>query len=162
MNPEPKIDSYSAVAHLRDHYRDGAYPNVIHKMNDLLGQLSSEGGCIDPELLRRFFDHYGRLFLVRLGDLFDGSIVGMGTLVTVPDLDDMVGEVDNVVIDAPFRGRGYSRLLMAKIVECAQKKNLSALELTSRPSRIVANHLYPSLGFKKRDTNVWRLALPAV
>ena len=36
-------------------------------------------------------------------------------------------------------------------------KGKSKLMLTSRPERLVANNLYKSLGFKPRNTNVYRM-----
>jgi ribosomal protein S18 acetylase RimI-like enzyme len=31
-----------------------------------------------------------------------------------------------------------------------------SVDLTSRPSRQAANHVYQKLGFKRRDTNIYR------
>lgn len=41
----------------------------------------------------------------------------------------------------------------------AQRLGLRRLDLTSRPSRETANALYQSLGYVRRDTNVYRLRL---
>jgi ribosomal protein S18 acetylase RimI-like enzyme len=38
----------------------------------------------------------------------------------------------------------------------ARELGCKTVELTSRPSREAANHLYQSAGFERRDTNVYR------
>jgi ribosomal protein S18 acetylase RimI-like enzyme len=39
----------------------------------------------------------------------------------------------------------------------ARRLGVRHLELTSRPSRTAANALYVSLGYERRETNVYRL-----
>jgi ribosomal protein S18 acetylase RimI-like enzyme len=44
-------------------------------------------------------------------------------------------------------------------IDYARKAGAKTVDLTSRPSRDVANRLYQRLGFQKRDTNVYRFVL---
>lgn len=124
-------------------------------VNGLSRQISNDELCASIETMRRFFNSRGVLFLARLGD----QIIGMATLMPVPDIDDLYGEVENVVVDKEYRGHGYSRLLMAAVIARARREKMSMLKLTSQPFRVEANGLYPSMGFKKRETNVYRLDL---
>ena len=52
-------------------------------------------------------------------------------------------------------GLGYVGLPLA--VEFAKKHEISKIDLSSKPERIAANNLYKKLGFKQRETNVYRL-----
>lgn len=88
-----------------------------------------------------------------------GTIVGMGTLITMLTPSGAYGMVEDVVITASMRGKGVGRGLVERLVAHARRQKLPLLELTSNPTRIAANRLYPSLGFKKRETNVYRLVL---
>jgi ribosomal protein S18 acetylase RimI-like enzyme len=42
------------------------------------------------------------------------------------------------------------------MVERARELGAKTVDLTSRPSREAANHLYRNAGFELRDTNVYR------
>jgi len=52
--------------------------------------------------------------------------------------------------------------LMTGLLDLAVSKGLEFVDLTSRPSREVANGLYQSLGFKLRETNCYRHHLRGV
>jgi ribosomal protein S18 acetylase RimI-like enzyme len=45
---------------------------------------------------------------------------------------------------------------MVRLLGLARELGLGFVDLTSRPSREVANGLYRSLGFQLRDTNCYR------
>jgi ribosomal protein S18 acetylase RimI-like enzyme len=45
------------------------------------------------------------------------------------------------------------------MLEQAKSLGCVTVDLTSRPSREAANHIYKKLGFELRDSNVWRYAL---
>ena len=65
--------------------------------------------------------------------------------------------IEDVVVDQNHRGKGYGKLMLRKAMEECQNRGNVTLMLTSRPSRIVANQLYQSLGFEKRETNVYKM-----
>ncbi|MBR3223557.1 MAG: GNAT family N-acetyltransferase [Kiritimatiellae bacterium] len=67
--------------------------------------------------------------------------------------------IEDVVVDERHRGKGLGRKLMTKAIEALRAMNVKHVELTSRPSRTVANELYRSLGFKLRKTNVYGFEL---
>ncbi len=50
---------------------------------------------------------------------------------------------------------------MQELLDLAARKGLRFVDLTSRPSRDVANSLYRSLGFRLRETNCYRHELAA-
>ena len=65
--------------------------------------------------------------------------------------------IEDVVVDQNYRGKGYGKVMIEKVMELCRNKGNVTLMLTSRPSRIVANQLYQSLGFEKRETNVYKM-----
>jgi ribosomal protein S18 acetylase RimI-like enzyme len=67
--------------------------------------------------------------------------------------------IEDVVIDESQRGKGYGRELMLYAIKFAESIGAEAIELTSRPSRISANHLYQKLGFVIRETNLYKFYL---
>lgn len=83
-------------------------------------------------------------------------IVGMATLATAPLVTGWHGSIEDVVVDQSARGQGIARLLLEAIIDEAQRRGLTTLDLTSRPSRESALRLYESVGFVRRDTNVLR------
>lgn len=94
--------------------------------------------------------------VIVLGAFEDGKLVGTATLVLAPLLNKTIGFIESVVVDEVYRGQGFGVRLMRTILEVAEQRGLSACNLTSSPDRIKANALYKKLGFKLRETNVYR------
>jgi len=65
--------------------------------------------------------------------------------------------VDDLFIDEKFRKMGIATRLFQKVVDNAREHKAAYIDFTSQPHRIEGNTLYDKLGFKKRDTNVYRL-----
>lgn len=65
--------------------------------------------------------------------------------------------IEDVVVDEAFRGKGLSKLLVAHAIEFVQTQGIPLLMLTSNPKRIAANKLYQSMGFERKETNVYRM-----
>lgn len=85
------------------------------------------------------------------------EIVGMATLTIVKKLTGTFGTVEDVVVDKDYRGNGIGRRLVDNLIVRAKNMYfLSYVELTSHPSRSMANSLCRSMGFEERETNVYR------
>jgi len=95
------------------------------------------------------------LFLVRDGD----SIVGMATVIVYRTATRIKALIEDVVVLSAFRGRGLGAALVTACVEFARASRALCCDLTSRPERVEANHLYTRLGFVRRETNLYRLCL---
>jgi len=67
--------------------------------------------------------------------------------------------IEAVVVAEKFRGCGLGRQVMEKVIAQARRMGVEQLHLTSRPSRIAANELYKSLGFRKKETNCYIMDL---
>ena len=88
-----------------------------------------------------------------------GTVIGMATLVTFRIPTGMRAWIEDVVVDEAGRGQGVGDALTRAMVERARELGCRTVDLTSRPSREVANRMYQRAGFVPRDTNVYRYAL---
>ncbi|HEV3227155.1 MAG TPA: GNAT family N-acetyltransferase [Acidimicrobiales bacterium] len=88
-----------------------------------------------------------------------GAIIGVATLAVFPIPTSRRGWIEDVIVDDAARGQGAGAALTRAMIDRARALGCSTLELTSRPSREVANRLYQRLGFTLRDTNVYRFDL---
>jgi ribosomal protein S18 acetylase RimI-like enzyme len=67
--------------------------------------------------------------------------------------------IEDVVVDEAARGQGVGEALNREALRIAAENGARTVDLTSRPSREAANRLYQRIGFKQRDTNVYRIDL---
>ena len=85
-----------------------------------------------------------------------GRIVGSLTLALFRIPTGLRAWIEDVVVDDAARGKGVGEALSRAAIEHAQKAGAKTVDLTSRPSREAANRLYQRIGFKRRETNVYR------
>lgn len=95
------------------------------------------------------------LFVARDG----GHIVGSLSLVLFRIPTGLRAWIEDVVVDEAARGKGVGEALNRAAIDHAAKAGAKTVDLTSRPSREAANRLYARLGFKQRNTNVYRYDL---
>lgn len=67
--------------------------------------------------------------------------------------------IEDVVVDEKYRGFGIGRALNQEALKRAEAAGARSVDLTSSPRREAANQLYLSLGFERRNTNVYRYSL---
>jgi GNAT superfamily N-acetyltransferase len=89
----------------------------------------------------------------------EGEIVGLAVVAVFPRLSGVAGRLEDVVVDAAARGAGVGAALVRAALAVARERGATSMELTSGPWREAANRLYPRLGFRRRDTNVYALDL---
>lgn len=128
---------------------------VLEAFNKLLPQLSLDIPTCTEEFLRKVLEH-SNVWVFVARNTIDKEIIGMVTLVMLQVMSGKRATLEDLVVDKDYRGQGIGRQLLEATLDFARKENMSYIDLTSRPSRIEANELYTSLGFKKRDTNVYR------
>ena len=87
------------------------------------------------------------------------EIIGSLTLVLFRIPTGLRARIEDVVVDESARGAGVGKALNLAAVERAAAEGAKSIDLTSNPVREAANELYLSLGFKQRDTNVYRFEL---
>ena len=64
--------------------------------------------------------------------------------------------IEDVVVDEAFRGQGAGEELSREAVRIAQAAGVRTVDLTSRPAREAAGRLYERIGFRQRDSRVYR------
>lgn len=126
----------------------------IDGINNLLGQLTSSPKEMNEALLRTIVESdRTHLFLAYIGN----HMVGMATLAAYVIPTGTKAWVEDVVVDNNFRGMHIGKRLVNHVVEYTKKYSPCSLMLTSRPMRVAANKLYQSVGFEKRETNVYKI-----
>ena len=89
----------------------------------------------------------------------DGTITGTTTLVVFRIPTGVRALIEDVVVDSAYAGRGISYDIARYALDLARRHGAKTVDLTSRPSRQAANHVYKKLGFEQRETNVYRFDL---
>jgi len=97
------------------------------------------------------------LFVAR--DIDSGGIVGSLTLALFRIPTGLRAWIEDVVVDESVRGQGVGAALNHAALDRARSEGARTVDLTSRPTREVANRLYTRLGFVQRETNVYRFDL---
>lgn len=85
--------------------------------------------------------------------------MGMLTLVLFRIPTGVRAMIEDVVVDEAHRGGGIAEALTRVAIAQAEKAGTRTVDLTSRPSRAAANGLYQKLGFRQRESNVYRFAM---
>ncbi len=82
----------------------------------------------------------------------DGRIVGFASLSIRPSLwqQAWIAYVGELVVDAPHRGRGIGKALLAFLTEFAKARGCTRLELDSGFRRLGAHQMYEHCGLEKR------------
>ena len=132
-------------------------PGVAKELNGLYSELrvSAYKQPTIQQWRRVLAQKDARVFVARE----NGKIVGMTTLRWHDLIPGRVGAIEDVVVSASHRGRGYGSKLTEAAISFAKKRKIAYIDLTSRPEREVANKLYKKFGWKNRGVNVYRLVL---
>jgi len=126
---------------------------LVAAFETLIPQLSSSSPPPSRELLSDLVEGDDTVvFLARL----DGAIIGSLTLAFYRIPTGMKAWIEDVVVDDAARGHGVGRLLNEAALDVARERGAKNVSLTSRPSREAANRLYQRIGFKARETNLYR------
>lgn len=129
-------------------------PDYLEAINRLIAQLSTSSHTFtEAELNSLIASPQSHLYALE----YDEKIIGMVTLCIYQCPTGRKAWIEDVVVDQNHRGKGYGKLMVRKAMEECQNRGNVTLMLASRPSRIVANQLYQSLGFEKRETNVYKM-----
>jgi ribosomal protein S18 acetylase RimI-like enzyme len=119
----------------------------------LLPQLSQRSRPPGRTELGRILESPGTIVLVARDD---AAIVGTLTLVLFPIPTGLRAWIEDVVVDESARGQGAGEALTREAIRIASDAGARTVDLTSRPERAAANRLYERIGFRRRDTSVYR------
>jgi ribosomal protein S18 acetylase RimI-like enzyme len=137
-------------------------PVLVASIAKLLPQLSTSAAAPSAEHVERVLLSPGTTLLVARDLSAAQAIVGMLTLVVFTIPSAVRAQIHDVVIDASARGAGVAEKLTRHALALARAKGASRVDLTSRPAREAANRLYPRVGFKRHETNVYRYTFDEV
>ena len=129
---------------------------LIQGIANLLPQLSSNATAPSLDELKLLLADENCHLLVAEED---ETIAGMLSLVVVNIPTGRKAWIEDVVVDASFRGRNIGVELVEKAKEIATQIGAKKLYLTSNPSRQAAHRLYAKCGFEKYDTTLFRILL---
>ena len=133
-----------------------ASADVLAACHRLIPQLSTSSAPISAQDLEEIIESDTTvLFAARSGQ----EIVGLLTLAIFRIPTGVRAWIEDVVVDNQARGKGVGDALNRAALAEAERRGAKTVDLTSRPSREAANRLYQRLGFKQRDTNVYRYDL---
>ena len=135
-----EIESYSAEYH--------------EAMQRFLDQLTTNPMKLTETMFRQLIESANsHLFFLMKGE----EIAGMLTVGIYFSPTGGKAWIEDVVVDQAFRGQGLSKLLVAHAIEFTRSQGIPSLMLTSNPKRVAANKLYQTMGFGRKETNVYRM-----
>lgn len=133
-----------------------ASDEVLVACHRLIPQLSSSSTPITSDELHELIASDATVLLAARSE---GKIVGLLTLAVFRIPTGIRAWIEDVVVDSSARGMGVGEALNKAALDESARRGAKTVDLTSRPSREAANRLYQRLGFKARDTNVYRFDL---
>lgn len=131
--------------------------DLVSAFARLVPVLSSSSPPPDADQLAEILANPGATLFVARSD--DNVIVGTLTLVVFRIPTGLRAWIEDVIADPAAAGQGIGAALSQAALDKARELGCRTVDLTSRPSREAANHIYKKLGFEARDTNVYRLEL---
>lgn len=133
-------------------------PELTEVLNRLLKQLDDAAIPLKKtDVEDMIVSGANRLFVARSMD--NKKIIGMLTLIVFRIPFARKGLLEDITVDQEYRGKGIGTKLIAAAINQAREEGVKYLDFTSRPERVEANRLYKRLGFKKRNTNSYRIKL---
>ncbi len=133
-------------------------PELQAALARLLPQLNPTLGPPDLERLQRLIADPAVTVLVAK----DGhEIVGTTTVIVYTTPFWIKARLDEVVVDADARGKGVGEALVRAALDIGREHGAQVAELQSGrgPARVAAHRLYERMGFKIRETDVFRIVL---
>ena len=120
-----------------------------------MSELSDRVNFTQTDLMLVLKDRNCHLYAV----LDSERIIGCATLCVFHSPTGTKASIEDVVVSSAYRGQHLGKQLMGYVLEQAKAYAPIELHLTSNPMRVVANKLYQSLGFQKKDTNCYQMSI---
>jgi len=128
--------------------------DVLEAMQRLLPQLSSSPPPFGRRELEALVASPSSILLIARDH--GGAVVGTLTLAVFRIPTGVRALIEDVVVDGRARGLGTGTALVGAALARARGAGARTVDLTSRPTREDANRLYLRMGFRARETNVYR------
>lgn len=132
-------------------------PKLEKDISKLVVQLSEHAQTKQvSDWITEIINYPNSSFIIAFND--KGKAIGMVVLMIYPLIEGYrKGWLEGMVIDENYRRQGIGEKIMKKAIDESKINGLRSLNLTSRPERLAANKLYKKSGFKKVETNVYRI-----
>ncbi len=117
----------------------------------LMTELSERVSFSEQKLDNVLADSNCHLYVIIKND----HVIGCATFCVFHSPTGTKASIEDVVVSSSYRGQHLGKQLMEHVLEDAQKYAPIELHLTSNPQRTVANILYQSLGFQRKETNCY-------
>ena len=124
-------------------------------LKQLIAELSDRVNLTQTDLMLVLKDSNSHLYVI----LESEHIIGCATLCVFHSPTGTKASIEDVVVSSAYRGQHLGKQLMEDVLEQAQAYAPIELHLTSNPMRVAANKLYQSLGFQKKETNCYQMAI---
>jgi ribosomal protein S18 acetylase RimI-like enzyme len=135
---------------------DKVTDEMVEAFARLLPQLSRSAPRLGPDELGAVVSSEANTVLVSRSG---GTITGTLTLVMFPLPTGLRAWIEDVVVDEAARGQGTGEALTHEALRIAREAGARTVDLTSRPARAAAGRLYERLGFKIRESRLYRYSL---
>jgi ribosomal protein S18 acetylase RimI-like enzyme len=132
-------------------------PEITAAFERLIPQLSPTGVPPTADELQQIIASPDVLLYIARNE--QGGIVGSLTLAFYRTPTALHAWIEDVIVDESVRGQGLGAKLTELAIEQARGRGAHCVNLTSRPARVAANHLYQKLGFARWETNAYRYDL---
>lgn len=129
---------------------------TVGNINNLLKQLSISARKLTASQMKKIVTTPGTTVLVAREER-KSKIVGIAMIHIWEIPTKKKCFIDDVVVDKNYRGMKIGKRLTLALIEEAKNQNTECVDLSSQPKRKEANAMYEKLGFKKRETNYYRL-----
>lgn len=130
--------------------------NDKERIKKLLEVFLKQGEPIEDADVERTLKSEGNTLIAAFNEA--GNIVGICDLLEVHLFLGKTGIIDEVVVDARYRGQGVATKLLEKAIDLAKDKGMRHLKLDTTADS-PANRLYEKVGFVKKKDNIYKLYL---
>lgn len=144
------------MAEVKVEVLDSASDEAVEAFGRLLPQLSRSARPLDATGLATIASCPAVTLLVAR---VDGKIIGTLSLAMFPIPTGLRAWIEDVVVDEASGRQGAGTALVREALRIAEQAGARTVDLTSRPSREAAARIYEKVGFRQRDSRLYRYAL---
>ena len=142
---------------IRVEHAEEATDELVEALARLVPELSSSAATPTADEVRAIVKSPATTVLVARDE--DDVIVGSLTLALFRIPTGVRAWIEDVVVAEGARGQGVGEALTREALRLAHGAGARTVDLTSRPAREAASRLYEKVGFRRRETNVYRYEL---
>lgn len=128
---------------------------ILESINKFISQLTGESSLVSRHQVEEIIADINSHLFFAIND--QGEYMGMISVGFYISPTGKKAWIEDVVVDNLYRGQGIGKKLMEFAIQFTREQKAASLMLTSNPSRLSANELYKKIGFKLKETNVYKM-----